>query len=68
MERTEIAKIASQMKSKEDLLSLLNRIKRAGFRPESYTLFVYGTCARCHNRQTKAKKQESKTNKRNIEK
>lgn len=29
MERTEIAKIASQMKSKEDLLSLLNRIKRA---------------------------------------
>ena len=38
------------------------------FRPESYTLFVYGTCSRCHNRQVKAKKQESKTNKRNIEK
>ncbi len=29
MDRTEIAKTASQMKSKEDLLSLLNRIKQA---------------------------------------
>ena len=29
MDRTEIAKTALQMKSKEDLLSLLNRIKQA---------------------------------------
>ena len=52
----------------KSLMGAINRIKRAGFRPESYTLFVYGTCSRCHNRQVKAKKQESKTNKRNIEK
>ena len=45
----------------KSLMGAINRIKRSGFRPESYTLFVYGTCSRCHNRQVKAEKQQVKT-------
>lgn len=44
----------------KSLMGAIARIKKAGFRPEAYSLFVYGTCARCHARKQKQLKIKSK--------
>lgn len=44
----------------KSLMGAISRIKKAGFHPEAYSLFVYGTCAKCYARKQKQQKHKLK--------
>lgn len=42
------------------LVKAIEKQKKAGFHPESYMLFIYGTCAKCYAKKMKRKKIKNK--------
>ena len=43
----------------KSLIKAIGRQKKSGFHPETYSLFIYGTCAKCYIRNMKRRKFEN---------